>query len=75
MSFEPWNCSLPFSAPELRLLKAMCDPVVLARESSVPTGCQSVNCSSSKTVAFILCKGSMLTVAHLHSKILTESLF
>ena len=41
-SFEPLNSSLPFSAPELRTCKAMCDPVVLAWESPIPTGHQSV---------------------------------
>jgi len=38
------NSSLPLLAPDLRARKAMCDPVVLARESSNPTRHQSVRC-------------------------------
>jgi len=32
VSFEPLNSSLPLSAPELCMRKAMCDPVVLAQK-------------------------------------------
>jgi len=32
-SFEPLNSSLPLSVPELRLRKAICDPVVSAQNA------------------------------------------
>jgi len=41
--FEPLNSSLPLSAPELFVHKAMCDPVVLAQESLKAAGRPSVN--------------------------------
>jgi len=40
--FEPLNRSLPLLVPVLHTRKAMCDPVVLVRESSILTGHQSV---------------------------------
>jgi len=41
-SFEPLNSSLLLSTPKLRMRKATCNPVDLARKSLKPAGCQSV---------------------------------
>jgi len=41
-SFKPLKSSLLLSAPELRVRKAMGDPVVLVQKSLIPTGRQSV---------------------------------